>query len=216
MPAWLPLRPSSWRPTSGSTHHPAFVAKTVAFAFGLAASSFFPTLIMGIFSKKINKEGAIAGMIAGIGFTLAYIVYFQFLTDSKEYWFGISPEGIGFIGMLINFAVAFVVSSLTPRPLEKSRTWSRQSAYPRAPARPRTTDAMKAPRPLPFSFLPSASAEPRKGGWFRFSFRWKDPLRMGREEGVLSRRKGGHRCGFSRQKGSQQRISRQQDGIRRL
>ena len=62
----------------------SFVAKTVAFAFGLAASSFFPTLIMGIFSKKINKEGAIAGMIAGIGFTLAYIVYFQFLTDSKE------------------------------------------------------------------------------------------------------------------------------------
>ena len=94
----------------------SFVAKTVAFAFGLAASSFFPTLIMGIFSKKINKEGAIAGMIAGISFTLAYIVYFQFLTDSKEYWFGISPEGIGFIGMLINFAVAFVVSSLTPPP----------------------------------------------------------------------------------------------------
>ena len=94
----------------------SFVAKTVAFAFGLAASSFFPTLIMGIFSKKINKEGAIAGMIAGIGFTLAYIVYFQFLTDSKEYWFGISPEGIGFIGMLLNFSVAFVVSSLTPPP----------------------------------------------------------------------------------------------------
>ena len=94
----------------------SFVAKTVAFAFGLAASSFFPTLIMGIFSKKINKEGAIAGMIAGISFTLAYIVYFQFLTDSKEYWFGISPEGIGFIGMLLNFAVAFVVSSLTPPP----------------------------------------------------------------------------------------------------
>ena len=94
----------------------SFVAKTVAFAFGLAASSFFPNLIMGIFSKKTNKEGAIAGMIAGIGFTLAYIVYFQFLTDSKEYWFGISPEGIGFIGMLINFAVAFVVSSLTPPP----------------------------------------------------------------------------------------------------
>jgi len=94
----------------------SFVAKTVAFAFGLAASSFFPTLILGIFSKKVNKEGAIAGMIAGIGFTLAYIVYFQFLTDSKEYWFGISPEGIGFIGMLLNFAVAFVVSSLTPPP----------------------------------------------------------------------------------------------------
>ncbi len=94
----------------------SFVAKTVAFAFGLAASSFFPTLIMGIFSKRINKQGAIAGMISGISFTLGYIVYFQFITDSKEYWFGISPEGIGFLGMLINFVVAFAVSSFTPPP----------------------------------------------------------------------------------------------------
>jgi cation/acetate symporter len=94
----------------------SFVAKTVAFAFGLAASSFFPTLIMGIFSKKINKQGAIAGMISGISFTLGYIIYFQFLTDSKNYWFGISPEGIGFLGMFINFIVAFVVSSITPPP----------------------------------------------------------------------------------------------------
>ena len=110
------LGPFSWRLTSGSTLPPAFVAKTVAFAFGLAASSFFPTLIMGIFSKKVNKHGAIAGMITGIGFTSGYIVYFQFLTDSKDYWFGISPEGIGFVGMLINFSVAFVVSYLTPPP----------------------------------------------------------------------------------------------------
>lgn len=94
----------------------SFVAKTVAFAFGLAASSFFPTLIMGIFSKRVNKEGAIAGMISGIGFTLGYIVYFQFLTESKDYWFGISPEGIGFVGMFINFGVAFMVSYLTPPP----------------------------------------------------------------------------------------------------
>ena len=97
----------------------SFVAKTVAFAFGLAASSFFPTLILGIFSKKMNREGAIAGMISGIGFTLSYIIYFQFLTDSKDYWLGISPEGIGFLGMLINFVVAFVVRSFTsPPPLE--------------------------------------------------------------------------------------------------
>ena len=96
----------------------SFVAKTVAFAFGLAASSFFPTLIMGIFSKKINKEGAIAGMICGIGFTMSYIIYFQFLTDSKNYWFGISPEGIGFVGMFINFIIAFVVSSQTSLPSE--------------------------------------------------------------------------------------------------
>ena len=94
----------------------SFVAKTVAFAFGLAASSFFPTLIMGIFSKKINKEGAIAGMICGIGFTMSYIIYFQFLTDSKDYWSGISPEGIGFVGMFINFIIAFAVSSRTAPP----------------------------------------------------------------------------------------------------
>ena len=94
----------------------SFVAKPVAFAFGLAASSFFPTLIMGIFSKRMNKEGAIAGMVCGIGFTLSYIIYFQFLTESKEFWFGISPEGIGFFGMAINFVVAFIVRSLTPPP----------------------------------------------------------------------------------------------------
>ena len=93
-----------------------FVAKTVAFAFGLAASSFFPTILMGIFSKRINREGAIAGMIAGVGLTLSYIIYFQFYADHKNYWLGISPEGIGFVGMLVNFAVAFAISSVTPPP----------------------------------------------------------------------------------------------------
>jgi cation/acetate symporter len=93
-----------------------FVAKTVAFAFGLAASSFFPTILMGIFSKRINREGAILGMIAGIGLTLGYIVYFQFIADHKNYWFGISPEGIGFLGMGVNFAVATIVSRVTPAP----------------------------------------------------------------------------------------------------
>ena len=93
-----------------------FVAKTVAFAFGLAASSFFPTILMGIFSKRINREGAIAGMIAGIGLTLSYIVYFQFMADHKNYVLGISPEGIGFVGMLVNFAVAKAVSMVTPPP----------------------------------------------------------------------------------------------------
>jgi len=95
----------------------AFIAKTVAFAFGLAASSFFPTLLMGIFSRKMNKEGAIAGMTCGILFTLGYIIYFQFLGGTKnQYLFGISPEGIGFVGMLINFTVAFVVRSFTKAP----------------------------------------------------------------------------------------------------
>ncbi|HAV14488.1 MAG TPA: cation acetate symporter [Opitutae bacterium] len=95
----------------------AFIAKTVAFAFGLAASSFFPTLLIGIFSKRMNREGAISGMICGIVFTISYIIYFQFLGGHKEqYFLGITPEGIGFIGMLINFAVSFIVSSFTPAP----------------------------------------------------------------------------------------------------
>ena len=93
-----------------------FVAKTVAFAFGLAASSFFPTILMGIFSERINKQGAIAGMVMGIGLTLGYIVYLQFVADHKNYLFGISPEGIGFVGMLLNFVVANVVSFFTPPP----------------------------------------------------------------------------------------------------
>lgn len=93
-----------------------FVAKTVAFAFGLAASSFFPTILMGIFSKRMNREGAIAGMVTGIAVTLSYIVYFQFLTDEKNYVMGISPEGIGFVGMIVNFVVATAVSRFTPEP----------------------------------------------------------------------------------------------------
>ncbi|WP_269526809.1 sodium:solute symporter family protein [Coraliomargarita parva] len=92
----------------------AFIAKTVAFAFGLAASSFFPTLLMGIFSRKMNKEGAVCGMLAGISFTIGYIVYFQFLGGHKdELLFGITPEGIGFVGMLLNFGVAFLVGRFT-------------------------------------------------------------------------------------------------------
>ena len=93
-----------------------FVAKTVAFAFGLAASSFFPTILMGIFSKRINREGAIAGMIAGVTLTLSYIIYFQFVAGHTDYFLGISPEGIGFFGMLLNFGVAFLISSATPAP----------------------------------------------------------------------------------------------------
>lgn len=98
----------------------AFIAKTVAFAFGLAASSFFPTLLIGIFSRRMNKQGAIAGMACGILFTLGYIIYFQFLGGTADqYWFDISPEGIGFVGMLVNFAVSFTVSYLTPPPPEE-------------------------------------------------------------------------------------------------
>ncbi|MEI5640603.1 MULTISPECIES: sodium:solute symporter family protein [unclassified Pseudoalteromonas] len=96
---------------------PGFVASVVAFAFGLAAASFFPAIIMGIFSKRMNKEGAIAGMVTGIGFTAAYIIYFKFVSpelNAPANWlFGISPEGIGIIGMVINFVVAAIVMKLT-------------------------------------------------------------------------------------------------------
>jgi len=104
-------------------HPPGFVAQVVAFAFGLAASSFFPAIIMGIFSKRMNKYGAVSGMIAGIVFTISYIVYFKFvhpeLNDQSHWLWGISPEGIGAVGMLINVAVANIVSSLTPPPPER-------------------------------------------------------------------------------------------------
>lgn len=97
---------------------PGFVAQVVALAFGLAAASLFPAILMGIFYKNMNKEGAIAGMVAGLTVTLAYIAYFKSpwfgSVNSAEYWlFGISPEGIGTIGMLVNFAVALVVARLT-------------------------------------------------------------------------------------------------------
>ena len=96
---------------------PGFVAQVVAFAFGLAAASFFPVIIMGVFSKRLNREGAVSGMIAGIGFTAAYIIYFKFLGGTQDQWLlGISPEGIGTVGMILNFVVANVVSRFTPPP----------------------------------------------------------------------------------------------------
>ncbi|HGF7189756.1 TPA: sodium:solute symporter family protein [Vibrio cholerae] len=96
---------------------PGFVAQVVAFAFGLAAASFFPAIILGIFYKKMNKEGAIIGMLAGITFTAAYIIYFKFINPEASvpanWWFGISPEGIGTLGMCLNFVVAIVVNKFT-------------------------------------------------------------------------------------------------------
>ncbi|WP_196161495.1 sodium:solute symporter family protein [Reinekea sp. G2M2-21] len=96
---------------------PGFVAQVVAFAFGLAASSFFPAIILGIFHKRMNKEGALSGMIVGITFTAAYIIYFKFINPaanvSDNWWFGISPEGIGTLGMIFNFVVAFAVHKVT-------------------------------------------------------------------------------------------------------
>ena len=99
---------------------PGFVAQVVAFAFGLAAATIFPALLMGIFYKRLNKEGAIAGMISGLVITSAYIINFKFLNidlNSSEYWFlGVSPEGFGFIGMILNFCIAILVSFFYARP----------------------------------------------------------------------------------------------------
>ncbi len=99
---------------------PGFVAQVVAFAFGLAAASFFPAIILGIFSKRMNRAGAIVGMVAGLLFTAGYISYFKFLhpelNTPEHWWWGISPEGIGTLGMLLNFALALVISRFTPAP----------------------------------------------------------------------------------------------------
>jgi cation/acetate symporter len=109
-------------------HPPGFAAQVVALAFGLAASSIFPALMMGIFSKKVNRTGATLGMLAGISSTLVYIFWFKgwffiastaMLPNTPENWFlGISPEAFGAVGAMINFIVAFSVSAVTPAPPE--------------------------------------------------------------------------------------------------
>lgn len=100
---------------------PGFVASVVALAFGLAAASFFPAILLGIFTKTMNKEGAIAGMISGLAITMYYIARFKLhwigddaTSTSADWWWGISPEGFGTIGMIVNFIVAFAVSRFTP------------------------------------------------------------------------------------------------------
>lgn len=108
---------------------PGFVAAVVALAFGLAAASFFPAIVLGIFYKKMNKEGAIAGMIVGITLMLFYMLKFKFgIFDGgkeavaglkQDWWFGISPEGFGSIAMFVNFVVAIVVNKFTPEPPEE-------------------------------------------------------------------------------------------------
>ena len=96
---------------------PAFVGEVVAFAFGFAAASFFPVIILGIFDKRTNREGAISGMIAGLGFTFFYIVAIKYF--AMKPWWGISAEGIGTVGMMLNFAVTLTVSHLTKPPPEE-------------------------------------------------------------------------------------------------
>ncbi|MDX1364681.1 sodium:solute symporter family protein [Arenibacter latericius] len=102
-------------------HPPGFVAAVVALAFGLAAASFFPAIVLGIFYKKMNKEGAIGGMIVGISLMLFYMAKFKLgwlgeIPDKSEWWFGISPEGFGTVAMIVNFIVAIVINKFTPEP----------------------------------------------------------------------------------------------------
>ncbi len=114
---------------------PGFVAEVVALAFGLAASSFFPAIILGIFDKKMNKEGALAGMIVGVVFTTIYIFYFKPQLGGpglpENYLFGISPEGIGTIGMIINFIVSLIVSRLTKPTPNKIKDLVESIRYPK-------------------------------------------------------------------------------------
>ncbi|MDX1666253.1 MAG: sodium:solute symporter family protein, partial [Saprospiraceae bacterium] len=116
---------------------PGFVAQVVAFAFGLAAASFFPAIVMGIFSRRMNMAGAVSGMVVGLLFTSCYILYFKYLGGTvDQYWFGISPEGIGTLGMLLNFAVSLTVARFYPDPPAAVREMVEEIRVPRGGSAP--------------------------------------------------------------------------------
>ena len=121
---------------------PGFVGQVVAFAFGLAAASFFPVIVLGIFWKRANAPGAIAGMVTGLAFTAAYMI--ATIYGGMETWFGISPEGIGAVGMAINFIVTIVVSSLTREPSPEIQALVEEVRHPRI-----GEDIAPTPRPAP-------------------------------------------------------------------
>jgi len=120
---------------------PGFVAQVVALAFGLAASSFFPAIILGIFDKRMNKEGAITGMIVGIVFTASYIIYFKPQLGGpglpENFWWGISPEGIGTLGMILNFINALIVSRFTTAPPKEVQELTERIRTPRGSVSPK-------------------------------------------------------------------------------
>ena len=119
---------------------PGWVAQVVAFAFGLAAASLFPAIFMGIFSMRMNREGAIAGMVSGLAFTFLYIAWFKLLEPAANveanWLLGISPEGIGVVGMVINFAVATTVAALTKAPPASIRKLVDDIRVPRGAQKP--------------------------------------------------------------------------------
>jgi cation/acetate symporter len=118
---------------------PGHVAEVVAIAFGLAASSFFPVIVLGIFWRRATKEGAVAGMIAGLAVTLAYVLWFKHLRpeldDPAGWWLGISPEGFGAVGMLVNAAVLVAVSLATRPPPREVQELVAGLRHPREPSR---------------------------------------------------------------------------------
>lgn len=113
---------------------PGFVAEVVAFAFGLAAASFFPAIVLGIFYSRMNRQGAVAGMVTGFSFTAAYIIFFKFispeLSNASHWWFGISPEGIGTFGTILNLIVALSVCKFTAAPPEEVQAIVRNIRLP--------------------------------------------------------------------------------------
>ncbi len=112
---------------------PSFVIETVALAFSIAASTFFPAIVLGIFSKKVNKQGAVAGMIVGLLFSVGYIVYFQFLGGKENgYWMDISPQGIGVVGLLLNLFVTFTIGRFFPEPPEEIQEMVENIRYPKS------------------------------------------------------------------------------------
>ena len=114
---------------------PGFVAEVVAFAFGLAASTFFPVIVLGIFSTRMNKQGAAAGMVTGLLFTASAIVWFRFLhpelDTAEHWWFGIGPKGIGSVGMLLNFVVSVAVGACFPAPSASTQDMVRAIRVPK-------------------------------------------------------------------------------------
>ena len=114
---------------------PGFVAAVVALAFGLAAASFFPAIILGIFDKRMNKQGAISGMVVGITLMLFYMIKYKLGGfgggTAEDWWFGISPEGFGTIAMLVNVVVSVVVSRMTPETPEDVQEMVESIRYPR-------------------------------------------------------------------------------------